>query len=39
MVVHACNPSTQKPEAEESEVVGQPGFIARPCLKNKHTNF
>jgi hypothetical protein len=38
VVVQACNPSTQKDEAGGLQVPGQPGYTARPCLKNKYTN-
>jgi hypothetical protein len=33
MVIHDCNPCTQEVETDVSQVQGQPGLIARPCLK------
>lgn len=37
MVAHACNPSTGKTEADESQVQGQ--LIVKHCLKNKTTTL
>jgi hypothetical protein len=32
---HVCNPSTQEAKAEGMQDRGQPGYMARPCLKKK----
>jgi hypothetical protein len=35
MVLHVCSPSTLDAEARGSQIQGNLGYIARPCLKTK----
>jgi hypothetical protein len=37
-MVHACNPSTQEAEAEESQVQGQPGLHRETLSLKKNDN-
>jgi hypothetical protein len=36
MVLHICNPSTQKDEAGESQVQGQPGLQSEILSQNNN---
>lgn len=38
MVARMCDPSSQKAEAEELQVPGQLGYIARPVSNNYENN-